>query len=87
MSVIVTHQDDIHQDITNYYKYLYQSKFDLNDRLQALWSFTKQDDVAKLSDEDKEWCDNQLNLDDLSETLKCMKNGSFPGCDGLTTSF
>ena len=86
-NITVTHQNDIHQEITNYYKNLYKSKFDLNDRLEALGSFAERVDVPKLSDEDKEWCDNQLTLDDLGEALKCMTNGSSPGCDGLTTSF
>ena len=87
MNITVTHQDDIYQEITNYYKNLYKSKFDLNDRLEALGSFAERVDDPKLSDEGREWCDNQLTLDDLGEALKCIKNRSSPGCDGLTTSF
>ena len=44
-------------------------------------------DIPKLSEEDKDICEQQLTLEELGEALSEMKNGSSPGYDGLTTSF
>ena len=52
----------------------------LNDFLQDI-----QHEV--LDEENKEFCDSEITMKEISEALKCIDNKSAPGSDGLTADF
>ena len=50
-------------------------------------SFCKNLSIPQLGEEQKELCEGMITDDEASYALSCMKNGSAPGSDGLTTAF
>ena len=49
--------------------------------------FCKNLSIPQLGEEQKELCEGMITDDEASYALSCMKNGSAPGSDGLTTAF
>ena len=84
---LCTNKEDIMQIQVNYYKRLYSEKFKLNDRMAQYESFCKNLSIPQLGEEQKELCEGMITDDEASYALSCMKNGSAPGSDGLTTAF
>ena len=83
----VTDQQQVHNEICNYYRDLYSDNIKFPTQLSSFEKFSHDIDIPKLSEEDKDICEQQLTLEELGEALSKMKNGSSPGYDGLTTSF
>ncbi|MCP3901396.1 MAG: endonuclease/exonuclease/phosphatase family protein [Desulfobacteraceae bacterium] len=69
-----------------FYKKLYSEK-----NVQSKEHSTEQCDflsnLKKLSNEDRQFCDMDISLDELGQNLKKLPNNKSPGCDGFTTEF
>ena len=83
----VTDQQQVHNVLCNYNRDLYSDNIKFPTQLSSFENFSDDIDIPKLSEEDKDICEQQLTLEELGEALSKMKNGSSPGYDGFTTSF
>ena len=86
---IFTTQNDILIQQTKFYKELYQEDPSLQNKSDKYISdFLGQNcTVPSLEEEDRDSCEGRITEKETAEALKDMKNGSSPGCDGLTTDF
>ena len=72
----------------NFYSDLYRSKKDTHVDENLLDTFlTNNSNIPKLEDPDKNSCENQITIDDLTEALRYMSLDKSPGADGFTTNF
>ena len=85
----LTEQNDILSQQTNFYRNLYQEDSTLlNTTDTDISDFLGQNCTPPtLDEEDRDLCEGQITEKETTEALKAMKNGSSPGCDGLTTEF
>ena len=67
---------------TNFYQRLYEANPDVKFRF-----VNNNNDLQKLGEEEKEICDRELTLEELSYALKNMNKFKAPGCDGLPCEF
>ena len=74
---ILTEQKDIIQENRNHYKSLYTC------RTGNLFN----DNVNKLSEDDKNSLEGKLTYEEMLSALKKMRNNSAPGNSGFTVSF
>ncbi len=42
---------------------------------------------SKLTDDQRQWLDADIQLDEISEAVNKLSNGRSPGIDGLTSEF
>ena len=49
--------------------------------------FLLNDNIPKLSDEDKQFCDSSITLKECRDALSELKNNKSPGCDGFPVEF
>ena len=79
----LTEQKEILRTIRNYYASLFQNRDNVLDEvnLQKVLHNIK---INKVSDSSLE---NTINVDELGEVLKSMKNNKSPGIDGITAEF
>lgn len=82
---VINTQDKILQEQVKHYSGIYKKKreFDVN---QAN-NFVQKLNIPKISENQMEILETNITLDELTKTLKTMKNNSAPGPDGLTFSF
>ena len=64
----------------NYYSNLYKKDDTITNIDEKLNAFIG-DQLPKLSDEDKESCDAQITVSELSLALKSLNHNSSPGCE------
>lgn len=81
----VTAQSDILQEQVKFYKNVFKKTDDFSEA-QAN-TFLGEADIPQLTREQTEALENPVTEQELLKALKSMKNGSSPGCDGVTTSF
>lgn len=82
----ITDQVQILKQVKQFYKNLFENKDDeLNDFDPTQLNFTN--DLRKLSDHDKNTLNTPITLDEISESLKKMKNNRSPGLDGYPAEF
>ncbi len=43
--------------------------------------------ISKLTDDQRQWLDADIQLDEISEAVNKLSNGGSPGIDGLTSEF
>ena len=70
-----------------FYKDLYHGKVDFSQNEDILSQFIDEVQIPKLSEEDQLSCEGLITTEEAWLALKCMKNGSAPGSDGLTVEF
>ena len=54
---------------------------------EQLIDFMQDIQHEELDEENKEFCDSEITMKEMSEALKCLDNKSAPGTDGLTADF
>ncbi len=84
---VVTDQREILNMQRNYFAELYTNKVDSNNLDEKIESFLGGSELPTLTEEQKHECEGLLTEKEVLEALKEMKNGSSPGCDGLSTEF
>ena len=84
---IITGQSDVLKEITNYYARIYNKKSEVQDIAEEVKDFMKDEKCPSLNEEEAELCEGLMSEEEIGEALKSMKNGSSPGCDGLTVEF
>ena len=71
----------------DYYAYMYNQKT-LNEGFHDNFDkFVGDCKIPNLIERDRNICEGIILVDEASNALRNMKNGSFPGTDGLTTEF
>ena len=71
--------------ITNENEELYSSCVD--GVTNAFEAFTQGVNIAKLFEEEKNYLDGNVTVDECKKVLKSLQNGKFPGHDGFTIEF
>ena len=79
---VITDRNEIVNEVNNFYKTLY-TKRDVRDAAVS----DLVNNIPTLSDFDSNQLEGQLTLDELSYSLKDMKNGKSPGSDGFPAEF
>jgi exonuclease III len=85
--VMVTDQNKLLGMQHQYYKDLYSKKVDYDNEQSNMASFLEDVNIPKLSEEEQSICEGDVSVEEAGRALQSMKNGSSPGCDGLTTEF
>ena len=83
--IFIYNQTDILNESKNYYENLYDEKhknttFNLDEEFTNI-------EVNKLTDEHNLYLEGTLTYEEITNTLKHMKNDKSPGCDGLSSNF
>ena len=81
---VVNHQDIMKEQV-RFFKQRYKNNYDFQE--ETANDFTRNINVPKISEEQKESLEGQINDSEISIALKKMKNGSSPGSDGISTGF
>ena len=79
---IHTKKDDILKEIRDFYKKLFTKN--KTEPESACMQFLNELNMPKLSNQDRDSCDEELTIEDLKESLLSMEGGRSPGNDGLT---
>jgi hypothetical protein len=85
---VITNQEDILKYEEAFYKSLYSNNEaapTLNK--EAVANTFKDESIPKISEVDKQRCENQITMQELGNALKELKNEKSPGSDGFTTDF
>jgi hypothetical protein len=83
----ITKSDKILEYEKEFYEHLYtEQKIDIQQRNNAAETF-KDNELPKISEDQKQLCENLINLNELGIALKELKNGKSPGSDGFTADF
>ena len=86
---ILTDPQDILNEERSFYHNLYSlpMKSDQNTDTSDKQSFLENNSLPQLNETDKARCENAITERELLISIKAMKNGKSPGCDGLTSEF
>ena len=76
----------IHEKKT-FYENLYDSKLIKNETNNFLNQLELDNEIPKLTDEEKNLCDEFLTIQECGKALKLLPNNKSPGSDGFTTNF
>jgi hypothetical protein len=74
------------KEVSTFYASLYSSKVSDTNRFSAQ-HFLDSNVFAKISPEQKDFCDRPLTEQELDSALKMLSNGKAPGVDGLPCEF
>lgn len=85
--VMLEKPDDILNEIKTFYETLYKDDNNNIDSTVTLNNFIRETEHNKLSQEDKDLCEQQLTIDELKNAVQLLNRGSAPGTDGLTPAF
>ena len=84
----VSDMEDIILEQKNFYESLYTSKIQNEmSKTEIINTFTLDQNLPKLSEIDKQMCDNPITIEECSKALKLLPNNKSPGSDGFTTNF
>ena len=78
-------ESDILNHARNFYQNLYKRKSNKNANSCSL--FLNNIPIPSITDEQKESCEKEITIKELSESLADMSSGKSPGNDGLTCDF
>ena len=72
-----------------FYSNMYQEDKDLQNTSDTyITDFLGQDCLLPtLTEQEQNLCEGKLQENEVAQVVKLMKNGSAPGCDGITTEF
>ena len=82
----ITKPNEILKEQRNFYQELYTSKLN-SSTSNNIDTFFLNSNIPKLSEEDKQSCEEKLSTEDYLNALKKLSNDKSPGSDGLTTNF
>lgn len=81
---IITEQNLILQKQVQHFSSIYNQTTEEENIHTATDNFLKNEDFPRLNKEESDSCEGAITLQESSYALSQMKNGSSPGCDGLT---
>ena len=84
---LCTSKTEIMEIQVEFYKSLYNNKFDFDDKKQELDKFCSDIIIPKLDEDQLNSCEGMVSTEDAGYALSLMKNDSAPGNDGLTAAF
>ncbi len=84
---IVETQDEktILDHAQNYYQNLFNRKSTKS--IGSCSNFLETVNIPLISEKQRKFCDKEITLSELTESLESMKSGKTPGNDGLTVEF
>jgi hypothetical protein len=87
---IIEDEKQILEYEAEFYKSLYsdpQLKEKNKDKSQAANDTFLDVNTPKIKEDDKQWCERNIDLEEIGKALKGLKNGKSPGTDGFTADF
>lgn len=89
-TLIIDHQEcadptKISKEIFDFYSRLYSSSYSHTDA-EALFESIKEH-IPKVDECFKNWCDAEIQMEEVEKALKCLALDKSPGSDGLTSNF
>ena len=84
---IIVNQGDILKEQVKFYTGLYNQTTESTNITEDVNEFMNNEDYPKLSQEQSNSCEGLVTCDEISKAVYSMKNGSSPGCDGITVEF
>jgi exonuclease III len=84
---IIIDQEQILNEQVSFYSKLYSQKPENENTEHAVNEFMQNMDFPRLKQEEAELCEGKITFEETTYALSQMKNGSAPGCDGLTVEF
>ena len=82
----ITDQKEILKELKNYYENLFADRnIEITD--QSFNKFAKTEGLVKLNDNEAKAMEGLLTIDEISKSLKSMKNQKSPGMDGFPAEF
>ena len=88
-NMIITDAKEILQEEKKYYEKLYSKQLneDSTEFNEMCDRFTKNINIPRISEDDRNRCDELVTEKELLSSLKLLKNGKSPGTSGLTPEF
>eukprot|EP00745_Piridium_sociabile_P035684 TRINITY_DN62607_c0_g1_i5.p1 TRINITY_DN62607_c0_g1~~TRINITY_DN62607_c0_g1_i5.p1 ORF type:complete len:101 (-),score=11.68 TRINITY_DN62607_c0_g1_i5:35-337(-) len=84
---ILTKQKDVFYELTMYYTNLYNQRPESEHIKEDMEDFIRGENFQNLEPDEALVCEGSITIEEASNTLRSMKNGSSPGSDGLTIEF
>ena len=84
---IVTKQREILEEQVTFYKHLYNQNTESQNVSAAANDFIEKETFKRLDETEAASCEGMVTLEETTNALRDMKNGSAPGSDGLTIEF
>ena len=84
---LVTNQSDILKAQKKFFSRLYEKRVPSEDMYDKVNTFLRNTNMPHLSERQRNDCEGIMTEQELLEALKGLKNGSSPGCDGITVEF
>ena len=81
----ITQLEDIINEQKSYYENLYTTKITSSTTKEVASIVLNNDNIPKLADNDKNFCDLDLSIEECALALKNLPNNKSPGLDGFTT--
>ena len=85
----ITSQAILLHEQVRFYSNLYQEDKDLQNTSDTYITdiFGQDGLLPTLTEQEQNLCEGKLQENEVVQVVKLMKNGSAPGCDGITTEF
>jgi hypothetical protein len=85
---VIKEQDKILEEELRYYRLLYTQPVSPKDHNRdEVKQYFIQEEIPKISEDDKEVCESGLSYKEIGCSLKDLKNGKTPGVDGFPPDF
>ena len=82
---VIKDPDLIMREQEHFYRDLYSEKERPNKCIGECQLFNN--NIPQLNENDKDFCDKKITIEELGKSLKALPNNKSPGSDGLTTEF
>lgn len=83
--IVIEDPSQINEEVQLFYSDLYSSNFHKED-CESFFTQIKSN-IKRIGENDKIRLEDKINLQEIENALKKMKNGKSPGIDGLTSEF
>ena len=80
---IIQNEEQILLEVEMFYQALYSSKINTVEQNKVMDTFLEDQNIKKLTNEQKQLCEGNISEIEIKEVVKKMKNDKTPGIDGL----
>ena len=84
---VVTDQNKIMQEQVSFYQKLYSQKTPVENVREATNLFLANEPLPHLTEDEAALCEDVITVEETSNALRKLKNGTAPGSDGITIEF